>query len=124
MINDKADLFSSCTCKGPFHTSTTRGKKDTEDELCFEKSPTVSRLEKEMEQLFLPDIVTKPPVYLPEEEHHRSEMYHERHIFRENKPPLIDTNVPGLPFRELREKPGVMVLDIYKTYRDRNKISS
>ena len=84
MINDKADLFSSCTCKGHFHTFMTRGKKDTEDELCFEKSPTVSLLEKKMEQLFLPDTVTKPPVYLPEEERHRIEKYHERHIFREN----------------------------------------
>ena len=124
MINDKADLFSSCTCKGHFHTFMTRGKKDTEDELCFEKSPTISQLEKEMSQLFLPDTVTKPPIYLPAEERVLSKKYHERHIFRENKPPLIDTNVPGLPFREPREKPGVMNYDIYKTYRDRNKISS
>ena len=32
----------------------TRGKKDTEDKLCFEKSPSISQVEKEMEQLFLP----------------------------------------------------------------------
>ena len=74
--------------------------------------------------IFLPDVVTKPPVYLPEEERIRSEKYHERHIFRENKPPLFDTNVIGLPFREPREEPGVMDYDIFKTYRDRNKIDS
>ena len=124
MINDKADLFSLCTCTGKFHTFMTCGKKDTEDKLCFEKSPSVGRLEKEMEQLFLPDVVIKLPVYLPEEECIQGKKYHEHHIFSENKPPLIDTNVPGLPFREPRDKPGVMGYDIYKTYRDRNKISS
>ena len=48
MINDKADLFSSCTCEGHFDTFMTCGKKYTEDKLCFEKSISVSQLKKEI----------------------------------------------------------------------------
>ena len=47
---------------------------------------------------------------------------YQQHIFRENKPPLVVTNTPGEPFREPREKHGVMDMDIFNQYRFRNAV--
>ena len=58
----------------------------------------------------------RPPEHLPPKIRILSDKLYQRHILRENKLPLIDTKIPGLPYREPSNNPGIMDMDIFKQY--------
>jgi hypothetical protein len=111
LINNNSDIFASCTCNAKFHTLKTVKQSDTDDGSCPEKSRIKERLSKQPRQK--KKKIVSPPS--PNTRCHSLDM-DKRKIARPGKPDLIDTNVPGLPFREPSTIPSRLDLAILGTY--------
>ena len=111
LINNKSDIFVSYTCDAKFHTLKTVKQSDTDDGSCPEKSPIKKRISKQPRQK--KKKLVSPPS--PNTRCHSLDM-DKRKIARPGKPDLIDTNVPGLPFREPSTIPSRLDLAILGTY--------
>ena len=114
-LNDKSEIFSTCTCYCDFHCLNRRKQSDTEDGFVPEKSPKRNHESKKQRKS------RKLTVNLIQSKNcQQSLCMTERTIKRKGKQPIIDTNEQGVPLTEPSKNQTRMELERMKEYIEGN----